>query len=646
MKGRETEDMMTEAESLRRTVEQLDKTRLLGSLYGFHMEKPPPIPMGNGYSPSERLNPLMTTVAASYGALSEVLGEYPSLPVSWKEMKKKLKKKEKADDENTVILNPPAVETVNWEAIKSYVPADRWKVIQCVLSWERFQQEVIKNPTELPSRIEENTQNEQRRKNPPLPAKIVEQIVNLCYVKEPRAPTKFTEPLFCVPRPDGKLRLIWDGRDLNRLCHTPPQFHLRSIGEHLAVLLSPKIKLLIVWDMKSWFVQLRPEESVATMFGVILGGRRYVLCGLPMGWSWAPVIAQFSAEGVANRIICHIPVDIRLGIVTLVYIDNMIMGLDDEASARVEDIVSTIQEQTSKMGAVIKPGSLMVGTRAEWLGTEVDVRGHQFRLKATFVKKMTDCAKIMLVEPTQTFTIRCWYSLISSLIFALWTRQRELCEISKIIRWMADLSAMIKRPADWDQVVVAPQDILQQIREKISPTLHNPWTIMPTWKRDLPARGVGTSDASSSALAWAFHSPTSMTLAIQKNEEPEQAIFFAEQRAIHLGCRELAEELPKKSAAKWKADNTGAIYVSRKGLSKFESVNEDLRVLFQKKREVGLRFHFDYVPSEKNLVDKASRMNTAGKWKERACEEHPGAWCKHFESFISRITSEVSKKGL
>ena len=57
------------------------------------------------------------------------------------------------------------------------------------------------------------------------------------------------------------------------------------------------------------------------------------MTGLPMGWAWAPIIAQFSAEGVAEKIFDLISnLVLLMGVDGLVYIDNIILALDEDAA--------------------------------------------------------------------------------------------------------------------------------------------------------------------------------------------------------------------------------------------------------------------------------------------------------------------------
>ena len=85
------------------------------------------------------------------------------------------------------------------------------------------------------------------------------------------------------------------------------------------------------------------------------------MSGLPMGWAWAPIIAQFSAEGGAARIL-------KVGAIILkkmgvAFLDNIILALDKDLAARIDDICEIINE--------CEMGSLEVGKQVD-CGLEPD----------------------------------------------------------------------------------------------------------------------------------------------------------------------------------------------------------------------------------------------------------------------------------
>ena len=109
---------------------------------------------------------------------------------------------------------------------------------------------------------------------------------------------KVVLPAFTVPKSSGGLRLVCDGRKLNRMMRPPPPMLLPGIRAVIARFLSARY--VAQDDGKSWFYQFPLGQGIDDYFGVNLSGARgpFVrakLRALCMGWSWAPCIAHRSA---------------------------------------------------------------------------------------------------------------------------------------------------------------------------------------------------------------------------------------------------------------------------------------------------------------------------------------------------------------
>ena len=110
--------------------------------------------------------------------------------------------------------------------------------------------------------------------------------------------------LFAIARGDGSgLRLIYDGRPLNANCRRPPHLVLRNLREELKQLFSfANGTHAVSLDFSTWFVQLCPRECMRRFFGCAHNkqhGLHYVT-GLPMGWAWAPILAQLASRAVVR----------------------------------------------------------------------------------------------------------------------------------------------------------------------------------------------------------------------------------------------------------------------------------------------------------------------------------------------------------
>ena len=88
-----------------------------------------------------------------------------------------------------------------------------------------------------------------------------------------------------------------------------------------------------------------------------------MLNGLPMGWRWAPLIAQLLARGILRAALTRFGKCVGRQIV---YIDNIAVFVRMEEEA--EQLANVTCDVAASMGAKIKEGSLTNGHIGEWRG--------------------------------------------------------------------------------------------------------------------------------------------------------------------------------------------------------------------------------------------------------------------------------------
>ena len=531
-----------------------------------------------------------------------------------------------SSDENMPSLNPPVTETIIWEKIRPYIPPERWEVVENVLDPECFRKRVLLT----------DEQDQESCKLPSFPKCLQEELLKLGYVRRARKPAKCLCRLFCVPRPDKKLRLIWDGRNLNKRCARPPTFHLRTTLDHVKDLFRSTVHAYYVLDMRTWFCQLKPHPEIAQYFGTKLKNGVYILVGLPMGWAWAPIVAQFTAEGVAAVIAERLP-QLQEGGVVVVYIDNLILGLPESLMKEPLLVAEEVRRACESVGAVIKEGSQKFGTRVEWLGVEIDCTLKKLRLKKTFIHKLfVATSQIRQTEVPTEKSIRQWYAITSCIIYSMWNTEGSLWQLHVQIRWMSDLSRMLlERNEEWESLTVIPEEVLKDMKKLLRMILKNDWKSLPVSIEYTQLRAVGFSDASNASLAWAFHTEKEMRLQVEYDPSTNENIFERELSAMVEGQKALVATLPPMSSYAWGTDNMGALFVSRRELSCLWKMNAFLRDLHEMKDKYKVVADLFYIESEKNPADKPSRLTTSWKSRASACSMHPGKDCFCFHEWIS-----------
>ncbi len=495
-----------------------------------------------------------------------------------------------------------------------------------------FREKVLKG-------LESSQQELQSCRAPMLPHWVQDEIKALGYVKKTHRKAKCVCPLFCVPRPDGKLRLIWDGRKLNSLCRSPPRFHLHTVLDHLHLLFQPKIKKLFTFDMKSWFCQLGPSPKIAKFFSTKLYDGLYIVLGLPMGWAWAPIIAQFAAEGVAAAIAQVLP-ELRTDGIIIIYIDNLILGLPEPLASNQQHVFDAVKRVCDRLGAIIKAGSEFWGDVVEWLGLEVDCQRYVFRLKQAFVEKLKgfQLSKVFSERPSRS--IRWWYSLMSCIIYAFWNTTGTLCFLSNVIWIMSHLGKLLREPGNnWDSEVEIPKPRQNELLSLFLATISNEWRRLPLTMKDMTHHAVGFSDASNSGLAWAFHSEKTMVLKTWTSPSNGNDIFERELDAMIDGQTALIHTLPPLSGVRWFGDNMGALFVSRREMSCLWKMNPKLESLHLLKQHFQVVVEFEFVDSANNIMDGPSRSSYSNLYEAPNCAVHPGQFCSCFLAWIKSFSA-------
>jgi hypothetical protein len=106
---------------------------------------------------------------------------------------------------------------------------------------------------------------------------------------------------FEVPKSKGVSRAILNARQVNALARRPPHFSLAVFSEIVGVIESGT--WFYTSDLRHWFYQIKIPPAVTWLFAITVGNIIYECCVLPMGFSWAPYLAQCicTALVLANR---------------------------------------------------------------------------------------------------------------------------------------------------------------------------------------------------------------------------------------------------------------------------------------------------------------------------------------------------------
>jgi hypothetical protein len=280
-------------------------------------------------------------------------------------------------------LAVPVVETVDVGALLKWASPDAAEVLRVVVSWPEFQRRVI-----LEGEWEKGFVSE-ASKRLRVSGFRLKQMRELFYIRRMRhRPTwGSTCSLFFIPKDSSKERLIYNGRPLNARCQRPTNVGFVPMHDMLRCLTRSSVSAFASYDFVSWFVQLRVVREVQEVFAVeAYDGSTWRLTGLPMGWSWAPVVAQRVASTIVEEARRRLA-DPRVE--AFVYIEIFIFAIngEDVGKERLRAVDRVFREVCGEVGAVLKETATVLGTEVDWLGVLLVAGSRQVRMREAFVEK-------------------------------------------------------------------------------------------------------------------------------------------------------------------------------------------------------------------------------------------------------------------
>ena len=184
-------------------------------------------------------------------------------------------------------------------------------------------------------------------------------------VIEPAQPDKIRQyiNLFLVPKKEDKGRLIADGRPVNTSMDRPPRMKIPSVHQVYQFIIPEKARNLF---------GVRIPMGRRSRRGKI---RTYRLKRLPMGWSWAPSIAQ----AMANKIVGPAK--------AVAWVDNFIYGGETktEALQRRDELKRQLERYNCEVSPPLT--DTYPTTQILTLGMEVDLASKRYRLDPEWIKR-------------------------------------------------------------------------------------------------------------------------------------------------------------------------------------------------------------------------------------------------------------------
>lgn len=392
-------------------------------------------------------------------------------------------------------------------------------------------------------------------------------------------------PLFTVLKKNLNLRLIQNCIPLNKAFDRPPPMELPRIHDVIEQILDAKY--VAQADAVSFFYQIPIHPDVQPYFGTrIAGGRgtliRAVLKRLPMGWSWAPCIAQ----AISNALIR------KLG---TAWVDNYIVcGTDLTEFMRNREIFI---QRVRKIGLELDNELLTPSTSLSCLGMEFDCLQKKYRMSVSWNEKTAIRIETLFSSPT--VTCRDLYCITGCLIWRSHVLRLPLCHYPSLMALVGKIGSQIMRQQlEWDSSITISPTIVSELNSFLCDVRTSDWTV---WKKVTSPPISLWSDSSDSCSAFLLFANDTLIHCHQQEEDPQEHIFLKELRIALLGIS-TAHELGHSGVHLY-TDNAASAMVLQRRLS----TNYAANTLMDTMLPSDLDLQVTWVPTHQQLADPYTR---------------------------------------
>lgn len=262
---------------------------------------------------------------------------------------------------------------------------------------------------------------------------------------------KVVTNFFTVDKKDETLRLVVDGRKVNVLMEPPPKMELPTIEEVVNYLMSNEYAMTV--DGISYFYQFGISDEVSTLFCANLAAARgeftpVALTRMPMGWSYAPHIAQ----KVSNTLLRG--KDGR--ILGMAWIDNFIFAgrSKDEVEVNFREFLQQCDLCNIKIDDRFPKPSTIISA----LGIEFDLKYKRYLLDPIWVSKRD-------FTLNESMTARRLYEITGSAIWHDYVKRIPLCIRSECIDVIRRVATLVSKDQKWDIPLSFSSQELQHLQE-------------------------------------------------------------------------------------------------------------------------------------------------------------------------------------
>jgi hypothetical protein len=409
--------------------------------------------------------------------------------------------------------------------------------------------------------------------------------------RKPREAVAAVCPYFAVPKESGLGRVIVDARQINEAQAPPPTFRLPKIEQVIDTVL--QFDWVASVDLRSWFYQLEIHASVGRYYILKDKSGMFVLQRLPMGSSYAPLIAQTVSEALLQG-----------GAGDLVYLDNFVMA---GSRSEVEHKLQHLLRVCSEVNVVINvaKSTMQPVQQVEALGADLDLIHKRWRLTPAWSKKAV--ATLQLGTSRWKLTLRDAWKCLGTLVWGLRVLRVPMCDYFEVMSWARRQAERLARgELQWEAEVVWWPSVMRCIRKAVALFAENPWQHVVQPGRQLEiysdASGKGwcyIAFQDGRQLRMRFGRWTDQQMKWHINAKEAAAAFYGVRWAAakHTGCSLLLL-----------IDNQPVVFAVAKRRSPSYLLNHLVRELTEAANHGNCVVSVRWVSTHEQLADKGSRM--------------------------------------
>eukprot|EP00760_Papus_ankaliazontas_P024868 PhM_4_TR2434/c0_g3_i6/m.78680 len=340
-------------------------------------------------------------------------------------------------------------------------------------------------------------------------------------------------------------------RRINAMMKYVPHMDLPTIPEVLSNLYDNNFFASI--DGQSYFYQFALSPQVGEFFCANVSGTKgpfttVKMLRLPMGWSWAPAIAQKTSNTLLDNG--------RLGVA---WIDNFVFAgkTEDEVQQKIEEFMTRARHVNLKVDDE-SPPIMQVG---EILGMEVDLDNKRHRMSQKWEQKVRSVVVNTWMTPMNV------YRVVGNGVWHGYVTGTPMCHHQHSVDLIRRVASLVAQGLDWDTPLRLDRSETEDLQRWVQDMGANAWS---HHRNDAPASLLWT-DASDDW--WAY---LETTMAHEMCGPGAQGTFS--EKGWHIFVKEayaahLAVSATRGRRRELQIDNKPLVFAIQKKLSSNKIVN-------------------------------------------------------------------------